>query len=77
MLALAKEVRGRSREGSERICAREGSERAVLSREINRLVDAGKMNGLAVARTWTKVRAKRDLVKGNEFDLRHFAVFNS
>lgn len=77
MLALAKEVRGRSREGSERICAREGSERAVLSREINRLVDAGKMNGLAVARTWTKVRAKRDLVKGDEFYLRHFAVFNS
>ena len=77
MLALAKEVRGRSREGSERICAREGSERAVLSREINRLVDAGKMNGLAVARTWTKVRAKCDLVKGDEFDLRHFAVFNS
>ncbi len=77
MLALAKEVRGRSRERSERICAREGSERAVLAREINRLVDAGKMNGLAVARTWTKVRAKRDLVKGNEFDLRHFAVFNS
>lgn len=57
--------------------AREGSERAVLSREINRLVDARKMNGLAVARTWTKVRAKRDLVKGDEFDLRHFAVFNS
>ena len=52
-------------------------ERAVLSREINKLVDTGKMNGLAVARTWTKVRAKRDLVKGNEFDLRHFAVFNS
>lgn len=68
---------GGSREGSEGICAREGSERAVLSREINKLVDAGKMNGLAVARTWTKVRAKRDLVKGNEFDLRHFAVFNS
>lgn len=57
--------------------SREGSERAVLAREINRLVDAGKMNGLAVARTWTKVRAKRDLVKGDEFDLRHFAVFNS
>ena len=35
---------GGSREGSERICAREGSERTVLSREINRLVDAGKMN---------------------------------
>lgn len=68
---------GGSRERSEGICAREGSERAVLSREINKLVDAGKMNGLAVARTWTKVRAKRDLVKGNEFDLRHFAVFNS
>ena len=60
---------GGSREGSEGICAREGSERAVLPREINKLVDAGKMNGLAVARTWTKVRAKRDLVKGNEFDL--------
>ena len=59
---------GGSCEGSEGICAREGSERAVLSREINRL---------AVARTWTKVRAKRDLVKGDEFDLRHFAVFNS
>lgn len=57
--------------------SREGSERAVLAREINRLVDAGKMNELAVARTWTKVRAKRDLVKGDEFDLRHFAVFNS
>ncbi len=68
---------GGSCEGSEGICAREGSERAVLSREINKLVDTGKMNGLAVARTWTKVRAKRDLVKGNEFDLRHFAVFNS
>ena len=47
------------------------------TREINRLVDAGKMNGLAVAKTWTKVRAKRDLVKGDEFDLRHFAVLNS
>lgn len=68
---------GGSCEGSEGICACEGSEGAVLSREINKLVDAGKMNGLAVARTWTKVRAKRDLVKGNEFDLRHFAVFNS
>lgn len=68
---------GGSCEGSEGICSREGSEKAVLSREINKLVDAGKMNGLAVARTWTKVRAKRDLVKGNEFDLRHFAVFNS
>lgn len=68
---------GGSHERSEGIYAREGSEMAVLSREINRLVDAGKMNGLAVARTWTKVRAKRDLVKGNEFDLRHFAVFNS
>lgn len=42
---------GGSREGSEGICAREGSERAVLAREINRLVDAGKMNGLAVTRT--------------------------
>lgn len=42
MLALAKGVRGRSREGSERICAREGSERAVLAREINRLVDVRK-----------------------------------
>ena len=68
---------GGSCEGSEGICAREGSERADLSREINKLVDAGKMNGLAVARAWTKVRAKRDLVKGDEFDLRHFAVFNS
>lgn len=68
---------GGSCEGSEGICACEGSEGAVLSREINKLVDAGKMNGLAVARTWTKVRVKRDLVKGNEFDLRHFAVFNS
>ena len=66
-----------ARERSDGICAREGSERAVLSREINRLVDAGKMNGLAVARIWTKVRAKRDLVKGDEFNLRHFAVFNS
>ena len=65
---LAREARGRFSR-----VKREGG----LTREINRLVDAEKMNGLAVARTWTKVRAKRDLVKGDEFDLRHFAVLNS